>query len=203
VSTRGLSIERLRSEGEVFMEEISREYYLAHSGQKSTADLQPIYAKHAAIIDRDALALALENFRATSAGTEDRRSARLILDWQAEAQSARELAALDERQIAWEGSAVVKVTDTQSIPYEAVAIQIANNTDKAERHAIDAARAQLVERELAPLRRERFQREREITEQLGLASNYNATWELLSGFPLGELKAQCEQFLRDTQNMWD
>jgi hypothetical protein len=203
VNAPGLSFDRLRSEGEIFMEEISREYYLAHSGHKSTADLQPIYAKHAAIMDRDALALALETFRGSTEASEERRSARLILDWQAEAQSARELAALDERQIAWEGSAVVKITDTQSIPYEAVAIQIANNTDKVERHAIDNARAQLVERELAPLRRERFQREREITEQLGLASNYNATWELLSGFSLGELKSQCEQFLRDTQDMWD
>lgn len=185
------------------MEEISREYYLAHSGHKSTADLQPIYAKHAAIMDRDALALALEAFRGSADGTEERRSHRLLLDWQAESQSSRELAPLDERQIAWEGSAIVKVSDTWTIPYEAVAIQIANNTDKTERHAIDRARAALVERELAPMRRERFQRERDITEQLGLAANYNATWELLSGFPLSELKAQCEQFLRDTQDMWD
>jgi hypothetical protein len=185
------------------MQEISREYYLAHSGHKSTADLQPIYARHAAIMDQDALALALDAFRGSSDGSEERRSSRLILDWQAESQSARQLASLDERQIAWEGSAIVKVSDTQSIPYESVAIQVANSTDRVERHAIDKARAQLVERELAPLRRERFQREREITEELGLAPNYNETWELLSGFSLGELKAQCEQFLRDTQDMWD
>ena len=29
------------------MQEISREYYLVHSGHKPTAELQPIYAKHA------------------------------------------------------------------------------------------------------------------------------------------------------------
>ena len=37
------------------MEEISREFYLAHSGQKPTAELQPIYARYAPILGPDAL----------------------------------------------------------------------------------------------------------------------------------------------------
>jgi len=45
-----LSLERLRREGEAFQEEISREYYLAHSGQKATAELQPIYQRHAGVL---------------------------------------------------------------------------------------------------------------------------------------------------------
>jgi hypothetical protein len=202
VTTALLSIERLREHGEAFMQEISREYYLAHSGHKSAAELQPIYARHAAILGPDALAMVLEAFRAAAPDGEEQRSTRLILDWLAESQSARELASLDERQIAWEASAIVHVSDTKVIPYEAVAIEIANNTDRAERHAIEAARAALVARELAPLRKERFQRERDITEQLGLASSYNATFELLSGITLDVLKAECERFLRDTSDMW-
>jgi hypothetical protein len=198
-----LSVDRLRRDGEAFMQEISREYYLAHSGQKPTAELQPIYARHAAILGRDALELTLDAFRSAPVGSEEQRSARLLVDWQAESQSARQLAELDEREIAWEVSAVVNVGDGRQIQYEAVAIEVANSTDAAERHAIEAARAALVERELAPIRRERFQRERDITEQLGLADDYNATFELLSGVSLSGLKAECEQFLRDTQAMWD
>jgi hypothetical protein len=38
----GLSIDRLRREGEAFMEELSREYFLAHAGLKTSAELQPI-----------------------------------------------------------------------------------------------------------------------------------------------------------------
>ena len=83
------------------MQEISREYYLAHSGHKPTAELQPIYARHADILGAEALALTLDAFRSAADGTEDQRSARLLLDWQAESQSARQLAALDEREIAW------------------------------------------------------------------------------------------------------
>jgi hypothetical protein len=52
------------------------------------------------------------------------------------------------------------------------------------------------------MRRERFERERDITEQLGLASSYNTTFELLSGISLDALKMECEQFLRDTDDMW-
>ena len=36
-----LSIERLRHDGEAFMEELSREYFLAHAGLKASAELQP------------------------------------------------------------------------------------------------------------------------------------------------------------------
>ena len=99
LNTTSLSIDRLRREGDAFMEELSREYYLAHSGQKATAELQPIYEKHSAILGPDALAIVLEMFRSAAEGSEDQRGLRLLTDWLAEAQSARALATLDEREI--------------------------------------------------------------------------------------------------------
>jgi hypothetical protein len=198
-----LSLERLREEGDAFNTEISREYYLALSGHKPTAELQPIYAKHAAIMSRDALDLTIEAFRAAADGSEEQRAARLLVDWEVDAQSSRELAALDERQIAWEASAVVRLDDGRDIPFEKASIEMANSSDRAHRQQIERGRAALVARELAPMRRERFQRERDITEELGLATSYNATFELLSGVSLAGLRAECEQFLRDTQAMWD
>lgn len=200
---RQLTLERLREDGRAFSEEISREYYLAGSGQKQTADLQPIYARYAAIMSADSLGVALDAFRAASPGSEEHRRARILLEWQAEAQSARELAPLDEREIEWEGSALVRLPDGTNVPYERAPIDMANSPDRDLRQAIEKARATLVQRELVPLRLERFQRERDITEQLGLAGGYNATWELLTGISLGGLRAQCEQFLEDTQAAWD
>jgi hypothetical protein len=202
VSRATLTLDALRRGGETSMQELSREYYLAHSGHKATAELQPIYARHAEVMSPDALALALEAFTSAPAESEERRSARLLLDWQAEAQSSRQLAPLDEREIAWEGSAVVRVGERE-LRFESIPIDLANNPDADDRHRIFAARATLVEKELAPIRRERFQRERNITEQLGLAPSYNATFELLSGVSLAALRAECEQFLRDTQSMWN
>ena len=198
-----LSLDTLRRDGEQLMEEISREYYLAHAGLKPTAELQPIYARHARAIGPDALALARETFTGAAEGSEARRSARLLLDWQAEALASRALAAHDEREIAWESTASVRLSDGRSIPFQRVAIEIANAGERRERVLLDAARAETVARELAPLRRERLQREKSLTEDMGLAGSYNATFELLSGIDLAELSRQCERFLRDTQAMWD
>jgi hypothetical protein len=198
-----LSIERLRREGEQFMEELSREYYEAHSGLKATAELQPIYHAHREILGPDALEVAREAFVGSAEGSEERRSARLLLDWQVESQSSRQLAELDEREIAWEGDAVVALADGRQIPYQRASIEIGNSTDHGERTMIETARTRLVERELAPMRRERLQRERDITESLQLADGYNPSWELLTGISLVGLRDECEAFLRDTQAMWD
>jgi hypothetical protein len=201
--SRDLTIERLRREGEAFMEELSREYFLAHAGLKDSAQLQPIYQKHGAVLGPAALELTREAFLASAEGSEERRSTRLLLDWQVEAQSSRELAQLDEREIAWEGDAVVRLEDQREIPYQRTAIELANTLDRHERARIEKARSALVSRELAPMKRERFQRERDITESLGLADGYIATWELLNGVSLSALRDECAQFLRDTQAMWD
>jgi hypothetical protein len=120
-----------------------------------------------------------------------------------ESQSSRELAPLDEREIAWESDAVLRVADGRQIPYQRTSIEIGNSSDRRDRALIEEARASLVQAELAPMRRERLQRERDITEALGLANGYNATWELLSGISLSGLGEECALFLRETQAMWD
>ena len=50
-------LDRLRERGQAFTEEISREGYLAHSGLKTTADLQVIYEKFRDVLDEESLAL--------------------------------------------------------------------------------------------------------------------------------------------------
>lgn len=185
------------------MEELTREYYLSAAGLKPTAELQPLYKRYADILSPESLALTLETFKGTTPGSEEHRQARILLEWQADSQTGRELASLDEREIAWETSAMVTLPDGTKLQYERTPIEIANSTDRAWRLSVEKAREKLLNSELAPLRRERFQRERDIIERLQLADNYNAAWELLSGVSLTDLRAQCEQFLRDTQAAWD
>jgi hypothetical protein len=201
--TEPLSLERLRKDGESFNQELSREFYESLSGLKAEAQIQPLYEKYRAIFSDDSLEITREAFLGSTEGTEERRSARLLLDWQVESHSSRQLASLDEREIAWEGEAVVQLSDGRQIPYQRTSIELGNSTDRHERAMIEAARAKLVERELAPMKKERFQRERDITEAIGIGNGYNATWELLSGISLSGLRAECEAFLRDTQAMWD
>ncbi|HJR65766.1 MAG TPA: hypothetical protein VJ802_05020 [Gemmatimonadaceae bacterium] len=200
---RPLSLDRLRLDGQRFMEEVSREYFLAHAGLKATADLQTIYERHAGILGEDALALVREEFRGAAPGSDAHRSARLMLEWLTDSVASRALAALDEREIAWEGSAVVRLDDGRELPYQRAAIDIGNTANRDERMMIERARARVVESELAPLRRERFQREKELIEGMEIAPTFNATFEALSGVNLTGLVGECDDFLRDTQSMWD
>jgi hypothetical protein len=196
-------LDALRERGEAFLVELSREYYEAHAGLKGEAQLQPIFARHAGAFDDEALAQVQERFRDAAPGSEAHRSARMLLDWLVESRCGRELAALEEREIAWEASAVIRGNDGAEEPYQRASITIANTRDKKERQALDDARAALVAAELAPLKRERLEREHEVVASLGIADGYIATWEALSGFSLGPLRDACAQFLRDTQPMWD
>jgi hypothetical protein len=185
------------------MEAISREGYLALAGHKKTAEFQPIYKQFEAILGADALELTLEAFRSAPEGSDDKRSAQWLLEWEIESQASKPLAALDEREIAWENSAVVRSPDGRVIQYQAAPIEIANTQDRKLRLALDAARAALVEKEHAPLRRERLEREKEYIESLGVADDYNSSFEAVTGISLAALATSCEGFLRDTQSMWD
>ena len=53
------------------MEELSREYFLAHAGLKASAELQPIYQKHSGILSRDAFDLTRETFASSAEGTDE------------------------------------------------------------------------------------------------------------------------------------
>ncbi len=185
------------------MESISREGYLALAGHKKTAEFQPIYEQYAGILGEEALELTLEMFRSSPAGSDDKRSAQSLLEWEIETQASKPLASLDEREIEWENTAVIRSPDGRVIQYQAAPIEIANTTDRKLRLALDAARAELVAKEHAPLRLERLQREKEYIESLGVADDYNSSFEAVTGISLEKLAQTCERFLRDTQSMWD
>ena len=91
---------------------------------------------------------------------------------------------MDTTAEASHASSTSSSADGRRVPYARVAIEVANERDRAERLRLDAARAALVTRELAPRRLERFQREREHVEALEVASGYVATFTALSGIDL-------------------
>ena len=196
-------LDRLRRDGEAMSVALSREFYESGAGLKATAELRPIYAKYPRVLGDEALGEVREAFEGAAKGSEEQRATRLLLDWQVDGMVSRELAALDEREIAWESSATVTLADGRVVPYQQLSIDIANTMDRKDRLALDAARVAIVAKELAPMRREHFQRETELTAKLGIGSNYVSTFVALSGVDLAALAAQCTAFLRDTQAMWD
>ena len=197
------SLDNIRARGETFLEEVSREYHAAHAGLKAGADLQPIYARHAGAYGPEAMEAVRSLYGAARPGTDDHRSARLLLDWLIGSQVGRELAPVEEREIAWEAGATIPLPDGSGEPYQRANITIANSIDTAARRTLDDARAKLVAAELAPLKQERLQRERDLVEAAGVAPNYIASFEALAAVSLSDLRDQCAAFLRDTQEMWN
>ncbi|MFL5480726.1 MAG: hypothetical protein ACJ8AK_00910 [Gemmatimonadaceae bacterium] len=198
-----LDLQRLRAEGQAFMEAISRESYLAFAGLKKSAELRPIYEKFDRVLSREALELTLDLFQSAPDKSEAQRSARLLLEWEIESQAAKPLAELDEREIEWENSAVVRSPDGRVVQYQAVPIEIANTRDRSLRLALDQARTKLVKAEHAPLRLERLQREKDFIESLDVAGDYNSSFETVTGISLSGLADECERLLRETKAMWD
>ncbi len=195
-------LDTLRARGEPFLEALAREGYEAHAGLKGEADFQSIYARHAAAYGDEALATALELLRGAVAGSEAHRAARLLTDWLVESRVGRVLAPVEEREIAWEGTAVIRLPDGREEPYARAPITIANTRDRRERNALDDARAAVAAAGHAPLRRDRLALEHEVVAGLALGEGYLGTWEALSGIALAPLRHQCEAFLRDTEELW-
>jgi hypothetical protein len=197
------TLDALRRRGEAFLQDVSREYHAAHAGLKASAELQPIYERHSDAFGDAAYALVREAHASAAEGSEERRSARMLLEWQVESRVGRELAPLEEREIAWEGAALIPLPGGGAEPYQRAPITIANTRDARERRVIDDARAALVSAQLAPLKQERLAREKALVQATALADDYNATFEVLSGISLVALREACEGFLRGTQSMWD
>lgn len=194
--------DRLRDRAQAFSQDVAREGYLAYSGLKPEAALQAIYARYSDILNDEMLAQCVDAFRGAAPGSDDARAARMMLEWQVESRIGRHLAGLDEREVELENTAVIRVADGRTLPYQRASIEIANSSNREERAAIDTARAYVVEESFAPLRLERLQRECDTVQELGIASGYNATFEAISGISLSKLATECETFLRDTESMW-
>src|SRR6188508_2391694 len=138
-----LTLAALRQGGAAFMEAFTRELYLAGAGYKPNADLQPIYSRFAHVFGQGALELTRDAFRSAAPGSDEWRAARALLDWQVEMYASRELAALDERIIAWEATAVIRLSDGREVQYQRAAVEMATETNRNERLALDEARASL------------------------------------------------------------
>ncbi|MCU0623645.1 MAG: hypothetical protein MUF53_07240 [Gemmatimonadaceae bacterium] len=201
--TSSLTPDRLRRDGEAFTAAVAREWWMAHAGHAPEAKLQAVYDRYAHLMGGEALDVALDMFRTYGAGSEAHRQARALLEWQVESQTGRAVAELDEREIAWSRTAMLVLPWGESVPYEQAPIVIANTDDRRRRLAIDEARAVLVARELAPLRREKFAREHEVIAALGLASGSVETFAVVSGIDVRALATAAQAFLAETAAMWE
>ncbi len=192
------TIERIRREGEALLQALAREEYEVYSGLKPAPFFQEIYARHSVVFSDDALNAAREAWQGAAQGTDELRAARALLEWVVATRASRALAELDERQLAWEARAEARTSDGRTVPFQRLPIEIANTMDRGERLKLEKARATLVAAELAPLKRERLERERELVLAADIADDYPTTFHRLSGIDIQALGQSCKAFLGAT-----
>lgn len=178
--------EGLRARGERFHQELGRESYVTGAGLAAEAHFEEIFERYADL-----------------AGTEAADAARAVpalYAWVVDNGVGRAVAALEDRLHAWEASATVTLPDGTPLPFQRVAVEIANAAERGRRLALDAARRAVLAEPTA-LRAERLARERALVEGLGLG-DFVAARGALAGIDLDALATDCAAFLRRTADLY-
>jgi hypothetical protein len=181
-----VTVEELRARGERLSEELGRESYLAGAGLKAETDFAGIFAHHTDLAGAEASDAARGN--------------RALVEWVVDNGVGRAVAALDDRLHAWEAGAEVVLPTGERLPYQRVAIAIANEPRRERRLALDRARLRTLG-EPAAIRRDRLARERDLVAPL-CDGDYVAARASLSGIDLDALAAACDDVLAATGDLY-
>jgi hypothetical protein len=192
-----------RLEAEAFTAELGEEYHGHFAGLRAELDVEPIYARHAALFEADSIARLREQAAtAATRGEDASRRARMLLDFAVDGHLGLVSNDLEAELAQREAGLRLSIAgDGQAIPFREATIVQANEPDRARRAAIEAARLEATETHLNPLYRELLERTRATAVALGWPS-YRALCEELKGFDLERLARATEAFTTATEDAY-
>jgi hypothetical protein len=195
------TLARLRASGEGYLREIGRARVAQRRGSPapSEGEIREAYEHE---LGRDAIDLALEFAETLTPDTPESRSGRALLAWLVELEVNDVCAPVDRWLARWRDSAMVRTPDARIVPFIAVEREIARERDRAMRLQLDAARVELLEREVAPTLIERTARERDAIERLAIAGSLREVAERLSGNDPVNLADAATDALRQSADAW-
>ena len=181
-----MTVDELRRRGEAMCGELGLESYRTGAGLVAESHFAEIFGRYPDLADDAAVAAA--------------RGHPELLEWVVDNRVGRSVAALDDRLHAWEAQAVLSLGDGETLPYQRAAIEIANESSRGRRLAIDASRRSLLAAPAA-MRRERLESERGLLADLGLGDVVSAR-SRLAGVDLPALGEACAGFLAATEDLY-
>jgi hypothetical protein len=189
----------LRRQAEAFQSDLNRAYYETLAGYSDSPGLDQVYARYPELfrLERAAeIRQALE--RADPEGGEARRL-RYLLDFVASGLEEEAGKGAEERYLAAEGSAVVRV-DGEEIPFRATRVHIRNTSDRARRRRIAEAALEVSRQLQSPLR-EGIEAAHAAARALG-ATDYVAHRAELSRFEFDFVLVATARLLEVTQAVY-
>lgn len=158
-----------RRSAEVFVSELTAEYYRHFAGRKDDYEIEPIYDRHASLFSRGAVDSLRVSLGAAAAGSEEQRRLLMLVDFAVEGligQATKQ----PEAELARREAGLSISVDGETIGFRESAIVQANEADGARREAIEEARLALIDRQLNPLYAELVGRQHELARELGFTS---------------------------------
>src|SRR4051812_43534435 len=168
------------------------EQYLHYAGHKDAFELEPIYERHAGLVQ-------LDRVRAIGAAATEERT-RFLWRWTSENYLTNITKAQLERVATLEAELEAEV-DGDRIPFRMITPAIMREPDRDRRRRLHQAAAELREEHLNPMLLEAARMHRAAVPDLG-TDDYVALYERI-GFYLERLAADCRAILDSTERMWE
>ncbi len=195
----GMEIGALRARVEAFLRERIEEDYRSKAGLQAGSRLAAVFERHAFLADRDLL-LAARAQRAGASAEEERAGWGHLEEFLTVHHLEHAARAVLDRLQALEAGATLDL-DGGSIPLRAADVRLRNETDRARRDAIEAARGRALEA-LLPHHAELWDRLHALAQELGHPS-YAALCARISGIALADLGPEAETLLRETEDAYE
>lgn len=184
-----MDLDAYRADAEAFVSALTEEHYRHFSGQKPDLALDAIYEAHAALFSPEAVEALRESGN------------RPLLEFAVEGLIGTATKAESAELAAREAGLEIHV-DGEAMPFRQAPVAQANEADPKRRASIEAARHELVERELNPLLLETLERSRALVRELGWQSMTSMCAEL-SGIDLEALGRATGRFLDATAETYE
>lgn len=193
VAASASRLDAVRADAERFLSALDEEEYLHYAGRKDRLELEPIYERHASLAE-------LETARAVGAAVNGDRRKRELWRFTCEAHLGRLTRAHEERRAELEAGLVARVGG-EEIPYRMLRTRMANEPDRERRRRLDAARVELAEEHLNPVRVDAAAAVRAGVRDLG-AATYLELYRDKFGMELDRLAEQCLAVLETTEGLY-
>jgi oligoendopeptidase F len=185
-------LDSFRHDADRLEAELMEEWYLHYAGHKDALELEPIYERHAGLVE-------LDRVRAVGTAATDERT-RFLWRWASE-QYLTNLTKAQLERVATREAELEAEVDGERIPFRMLTPSIAREPDRDRRRRLFHAAVELRDEHLNPLLLEASRTHRDAVPQLG-GDDYVALYQRI-GFDLERLAEDCRAILDSTERAWE